>query len=161
MQQDHEGLINASLVSTSEVKATRTKLITSTSADPEVFIKILKRVANLNFVLFSSSFPLYNQVYEIIKSLRDYVPNSISDIQHDTKTIILWVLLFKQGVYHKEICWDITDALDSLRTWLIRSLQKNVRQSLTSRYLQNSYKAVLKRLASLVVSVGVKNVVTN
>ena len=70
MQQDHEYLLNASLVSTLEVKATRTKLIASTSTNSELFIIILKIFENLLLALFSSSCPIYKQVYVIIKSLR-------------------------------------------------------------------------------------------
>ena len=55
MQQYHEDLINASLLSTSEVKATRTKLISSTSIYSEVFIIMLKIFADLIFPLFYSS----------------------------------------------------------------------------------------------------------
>ena len=117
MQQDHEGLLNASLVSTSEVKATRTKLITLTTTDPEVFMIILNRFANLLFALFSSYFPLYKQVHAIIKAPKDYSPNERADLQQDTKTSILWITLFKQGGYQKERLWDSMDALESSPTW--------------------------------------------
>ena len=59
MQQDHEDMLNASLVSTSEAKETRTKLKSSTSIESEGFIMMLKIFANLLFPLFSSSFPLH------------------------------------------------------------------------------------------------------
>ena len=55
MQQDHEDLLNASLISTSEVKSTRAKLIATTPSDSEGFMMMLKRFANLLFALFSSS----------------------------------------------------------------------------------------------------------
>ena len=141
MQQDHEGLLNASPVSTSEVKATRTNLIISTPTDPEVFMTMLKKFENFLFALFSFSFPLYNQEYAIFKALKEYLPNARADLQHDTKTSIIWILKFNKVGYHKEIWWYITDALDSSPTWSIRSLRKIVRPSITSRYLHKSYKS--------------------
>ena len=55
MQQDHEDMLNASLVSTSEVKETLTKLIASTTKYSEGFMIMLNRFVNLLFALFSSS----------------------------------------------------------------------------------------------------------
>ena len=55
IQQEHKNLINASLVSTSEVKATRTKLIASTTKYSEGFMIMLNGFVNLLFALFSSS----------------------------------------------------------------------------------------------------------
>ena len=43
IQQDNEDPLNASLVSTLAVKATRNKLIESTPTDSEVFMMMLKR----------------------------------------------------------------------------------------------------------------------
>ena len=71
MQQDYKDLLNASLVSKLEVKATRTKLIASTSTESEGFMMMLKILANLLFALSPSSCPLYEQVYEIIKAIRE------------------------------------------------------------------------------------------
>ena len=78
---------------------------------------MLKRFSNLLFALFYSSFPLYKQVCAIIKALRDYLPNTRETLQHDTKTSILWILLFKKVGCHKERWWDSTDALESSPTW--------------------------------------------
>ena len=55
MLQDHEDLLNVSLVSTSEVKSTHTKLIVSTPIDSEGFIMMFKIFANLLPALFYSS----------------------------------------------------------------------------------------------------------
>ena len=55
MLQDHEDLLNVSLVSTSEVKSTHTKLIVSTPIDSEGFIMMFKIFANLLLALFYSS----------------------------------------------------------------------------------------------------------
>ena len=52
MQQDHKYLLNASLVSTSEVKATHTKLIASTLTGSEGFMMMVKRFSNLLFAFF-------------------------------------------------------------------------------------------------------------
>ena len=70
MQQDREELLNASLVSTLEVKATHTKLISSTPTDSEGFMMMFKIFSKLLLALFTSSCPLYKQVYDIIKALR-------------------------------------------------------------------------------------------
>ena len=85
MQQYHEYIINAYLVSTSEVKSIHTKLTPITPTDSEGFMMILKRFANLLFALFSSSFPLYKQVYDIIKGPRDYLKNARSALHHNKK----------------------------------------------------------------------------
>ena len=71
MQQKNKDLLNAPLVSTSELKSNHTKLIVSTPTDSEIFMIILKIFVNLLFSLFSSSFPFYKKVYAIIKSLRE------------------------------------------------------------------------------------------
>ena len=70
MQQYLEDILNTSLVSTSEVKDTRTKLIEKTTPESEGFMMMLKRFTNLLCVLLSSSCPLYKTVYAIIKELR-------------------------------------------------------------------------------------------
>ena len=55
MQQDHEYMLNTARVSTSEVKATHTKLMASTTTNSEVLMMMLKIFSNLLFALFSSS----------------------------------------------------------------------------------------------------------
>ena len=55
MQQDHKGLLNASLVSTLEVKETRTKLIASTPTESEGLMMMIKIFSNLLFAPFSLS----------------------------------------------------------------------------------------------------------
>ena len=78
-----------SIVSASEVEATRTKLIASTPIYSEGFMIMLNIFSNLLFAIFSSFFPLYKQVYVIIKALIEYSPNSRAALQNNTKTIIL------------------------------------------------------------------------
>ena len=71
MQQDHRNFLKASLVSKSEVKATRTNIIASTPTYSELFMMMLRIFENLLFALFVSSCPLYKQVYVIVKAVRD------------------------------------------------------------------------------------------
>ena len=52
MKQYHEYLLNESLVSTLEVKATHTKIIEYTHTDSEGFIMMLQKFSNLLFALF-------------------------------------------------------------------------------------------------------------
>ena len=78
---------------------------------------MLNILSNLLFAMFSYSFPLYKQVYAIIKELRDYSPNAIATVQNYTKTSILWIPLFNQGGSRKEIWCDSTDTLESSPTW--------------------------------------------
>ena len=54
IQNYHGELINASIVSTSEVKSTCTKLIASTPTYSEGFMIILNRFSNLLFALLLS-----------------------------------------------------------------------------------------------------------
>ena len=101
VQQDHKDLPNASLVSTSEVKLYRNKLIASTPTDSEGFMMMLKIFENLLFALFSLSFLLYKQVYAIIKAVREYSPNARAGLQHNTKTIILCILLLQSRIFEQ------------------------------------------------------------
>ena len=55
IQQDHEDLLNASLLSTSEVKETHIQLIASMPTDLKVFMVMPNRFANLIFALFPLS----------------------------------------------------------------------------------------------------------
>ena len=55
MQQDYKDLLNASLVSKLEVKATRTKLIASTPTESEGLMMMIKIFSNLLFAPFSLS----------------------------------------------------------------------------------------------------------
>ena len=48
-----------------------------------------------NIYTFYSSCPLYKQIYVIIKSLREYLPNARAALQHNTKTRILLIVLLK------------------------------------------------------------------
>ena len=60
---------------------------------------MLKRFENLHFTLFSSPCPLYKQLYVIIKALREYFPNERAALQHNTKTIILWIFLLQAQIF--------------------------------------------------------------
>ena len=114
MQQYHEDILNTCLVSTSELKSTRTKLIATTPLEFEGFMMMLKRFTRLLFALFSSSCPLYKQVYTIIKAIREYSPNSIVALHQNTKTIIIWILLLQARIFAQgkmvgaaRIYWEI------------------------------------------------------
>ena len=111
IQQYHEDLLNTLLVSTSELKATHTKLIPSTPTYSEGFIMMLKILPNLLFALFSSSRPLYKQVYKIIKALREYLPNARAALQQNTKTSILCILLLQARVFAQGIMVDTQGCL--------------------------------------------------
>ena len=63
--------------------------------DSEEFMIMLKRFSNLLSKLFYSSYPLYKQVYAIIKYLSEYSQNSRAAHKHNTKTTILWILLLQ------------------------------------------------------------------
>ena len=56
---------------------------------------ILKLFANLLRALFTIQCPIYQQMYEIIKLFRGCSPNERSQIPHELKTIILWIILLK------------------------------------------------------------------
>ena len=60
---------------------------------------IIKIFANLLFALFSSSCLLYEQIYMIIKALREYSLNARAALKNKTKTIILWILLLQARVF--------------------------------------------------------------
>ena len=119
MQQDHEYLLNISLVSTLEVKATRTKLMASIPTYSEGFMLMLKIFENLLFALFSSSFPFCKQCYAIIKALIEYLPNASAALPHNTKTSILWIILLKarrfaqRKMVGKQGClWEFTNMIN-------------------------------------------------
>ena len=63
---------------------------------------MIKIFVNLLFALFSSSCPLYEKFYVIIKALQEYSPDARAELQKKTKTSILCILLlqvrrFSQG----------------------------------------------------------------
>ena len=71
MQHEHEDILNTSLVSTSEFKSVRSKLVTQNPKESEEFMLMLKRFTNLLFALFVGSRPFYRQIKSIIDALRE------------------------------------------------------------------------------------------
>ena len=95
MMQDNEDLLSATHISTSDVKASRARLKPKRPPDAAGFLLMLKRFTNLLHALFSSQSPMYKQMYQIVRTFRDYSPNARSKLSHEAKTSILWIILLQ------------------------------------------------------------------
>ena len=95
MMQDDADLLSATNISTSDIKASRSKLKPKTPPDAASFLLMLSRFTNLLHALFSSQSPLYKQMYNIVRTLRKYSPNARSKLSHEAKTSILWIILLQ------------------------------------------------------------------
>lgn len=95
MMQDNDDMLSATHISASDVKASRAKLKPSTPPDAEGFLLMLKRFTNLLHALFSSQSPFYKQMYNIVRTFRNYSPNARSKLSHEAKTSILWIILLQ------------------------------------------------------------------
>ena len=62
MKREHEEILNAYLVSTSEFKEAHLKLVAKTPEEAELFMLMIKRFTNLFLYLFSSSIPIYRKL---------------------------------------------------------------------------------------------------
>ena len=63
---------------------------------------MLRIFENLLFALFPLSFPMYKQVYAVIKALREKLPNARATLQHNPKTCILWIILLQAQMFVQE-----------------------------------------------------------
>ena len=95
MTQDFEDLKKATAVSTADYKAARSRLAAKTPGGAEGFMLVLKRYTNLLHALFSSQSPMYQQMYGIVRALRDYSPKARLKISHEVKSSILWIILLQ------------------------------------------------------------------
>ena len=95
MVEDNEDLYKAMAVSAAEVKAARAKVQAATPATAEEFMLMLKRFTNLLYAFFSSQSPLYKQMYAVVKALNEYSPNARTQLSHEVKTAILWIILLQ------------------------------------------------------------------
>ena len=86
MAQEFEDLASATTILSADVKATRANLSATTPGYADSFMLMLKQYTSLLHALFSSVFPLYPQMYEIVQAFRDYSPNARSKLTHQFKT---------------------------------------------------------------------------
>ena len=89
----HDDLTSATTVSASDYKkAARAKLAPRTPADAEGFMLLmLKHYTNLLHALFTATSPMYLQMYDIVKALKDYSRIARANFSHEVKTSILWI----------------------------------------------------------------------
>lgn len=95
MQQEDDDLKYATTVSASELKAARKNLAAKVPEDAEGLMQMIKRFANMLYALFSSQCPMYKQLYEIVKGLREYSPNARTQLGRKTKASMLWIILLQ------------------------------------------------------------------
>lgn len=72
MNQASDDLANATQVSILDHKVAKAKVRAATPTDAHGFMLMLKQYTNLLFALFSANLPMYVQMYDIVKVLRDY-----------------------------------------------------------------------------------------
>ena len=96
MLNEEQDLLNsASLVSVVDLRGQRSKIKISIPVEPEEFMLMLKRYANLLFALFSDSSPMFNAMVAIISALRDLSREARRQMTLATKGSILWIILLQ------------------------------------------------------------------
>jgi len=58
-------------------------------------MQMIKRFANLLYALFSSQCPMYQQLYKIVKGLREHSPNARTQLGKKAKASMLWIILLQ------------------------------------------------------------------
>ena len=95
MQQEHEEIINASLVSTSKFKAYHSKLVAQTPEEAEEFILMLKRFTR-RFVLLGCCSPFYRKLKQIMDAFQEQSPNTRTTLTMYSKSSIWWIILLQE-----------------------------------------------------------------
>ena len=93
---DEEDLIaSASSVSVADLRGHRKQKKISVPAEPEDFLLMLKRYANLLFAIFSNTCSLFLLVKEVIRAIRDFSREARRRMTIGTKGSILWIILLQ------------------------------------------------------------------
>jgi hypothetical protein len=138
----HDDLTSATTVSASDYKkAARAKLAPRTPADAEGFMLLmLKHYTNLLHALFTATSPMYLQMYDIVKALKDYSRIARANFSHEVKTSILWIILLQSRYYAQEKMGGEDACLVEFTNMVnqIKSNPDNVDQSSTMKFHINS-----------------------
>jgi len=96
MQQEADDLRSATTtITASDLKAARKNVAAKVPEDADGLMQMIKHFANLLYALFSSQCPMYQQLYEIVKGLRDHSPNARTQLGRKTKASMLWIILLQ------------------------------------------------------------------
>jgi len=63
--------------------------------DADGLMQMIKRFANLLYTLFTSQCPMYHQLYEIVKGLREHSPNARTQLGRKARASMLWIILLQ------------------------------------------------------------------
>jgi len=115
---DEADLLNqASLVSVKDLRLLKKRMKISVPESAEEFMLVLKRYANLLFVIFIPRCPLFKCGKEIILVLKDYSREARRKISVHTKGSILWIILLKSrqfGMGEVNILYEVTSMHEDL-----------------------------------------------
>jgi len=95
MQQEADDLRSATTITASDLKAARKNVAAKVPEDADGLMQMIKRFANLLYTLFSSQCPMYQQLYGIVKGLRDHSPNARTQLGRKAKASMLWIILLQ------------------------------------------------------------------
>ena len=93
MTQNYEDIHRATVVNTIEFKTVRENVTAQTPASAEEFMLMIKLFAKLLNALFTRQYPLYKQIFRIVKELRGYSLNARALLLHEENTSTLWIIL--------------------------------------------------------------------
>jgi len=97
MQQEADDLRYVTTITSSELKAARKNLAAKFAEDANGLMQMIKRFANLLYALFSSQYPMYQHLYEIVKGLREHSSNARTQLGRKAKASMLWIILLHQA----------------------------------------------------------------
>ena len=93
---DEQDLINTtSLVSIANLRGQQNKIKISIPAEADEFMLMLKRYANLLYVVFTASCYLFKALLEVIRALREFSREACERMTMLTKGSILWTVLLQ------------------------------------------------------------------
>lgn len=86
-------LATSSFTTPADIESSTTRLVTSVSMEGSKWLNVIRRFANLLFLLFTPSCLLYIKFLDIVKSLRAYPVEVIDKLPAHPKDSILWITI--------------------------------------------------------------------
>ena len=85
-------LAASSSTTPADIKASTTRLIATVPKEGAKWLQVIRRFANLLFLLFTPSCPLYIKLLDMVKALRAYPVEVIEKLPSHPKASILWII---------------------------------------------------------------------
>ena len=92
MELDQQFINDSSIITPSDLKSSKQKLVATVPTDGNKWKMMLLRFTNLLFVLFKGECPLYLKMLDIAKALRKYPADVIDKVPMHAKASILWII---------------------------------------------------------------------